>query len=312
VVIAGIRGWRKSSCNLQLDDRHFDAERSVNRLAVGAFNDDGAGNLAAGSGAIYLLDFADSNFAGGSLQSIIGKGYTGLGNVDLASLDVGDYFGTSVALNAAGDRLAVGAVLDDGAGNAALDRGAVHLFSLVPDPLASTINFADYPGQTITLLNTDFESILNAGTNVVLQASNDITFASAVSMTLSGQWAGNNLNSSEKYSLGGVYGVRAYPQGEASGDMGSMLNLELAHNFTPQLRGVLFYDYGHIRINRDRFLATDNARTLAGAGLGVNASLYGWQLDSYLAWPLQGGTPLSEPASSERIPRLWMQMSGEF
>jgi hemolysin activation/secretion protein len=131
-------------------------------------------------------------------------------------------------------------------------------------------------------------------------------------MTLSGQWAGNNLNSSEKYSLGGVYGVRAYPQGEASGDMGSMLNLELAHNFTPQLRGVLFYDYGHIRINRDRFLATDNARTLAGAGLGVNASLYGWQLDSYLAWPLQGGTPLSEPASSERIPRLWMQMSGEF
>jgi hemolysin activation/secretion protein len=64
-----------------------------------------------------------------------------------------------------------------------------------------------------------------------------ITDQDTFSMTLFGQWAGKNLNSSEKYSLGGSYGVRAYPQGEASGDMGSMLNLELAHHFTPQLRG---------------------------------------------------------------------------
>lgn len=171
------------------------------RLVVGAFNDDGAGNLASGSGAVYQFGFTDGNFSGGNLKSIIGKGYTGVGDVDLSSLDTGDYFGTSVALNGAGDRLAVGALLDDGAGNAALDRGAVHLFNLVPDPLASVINFADYPGQTVTILNTDLESILNAGTNVVLQASNDITFASAVSvnntsgdggdMTLQ---AGRNIN----------------------------------------------------------------------------------------------------------------------
>jgi hemolysin activation/secretion protein len=141
-----------------------------------------------------------------------------------------------------------------------------------------------------------------------------VTDQDTFSMTLSGQWAGNNLNSSEKYSLGGSFGVRSYPQGEASGDMGSMLNLELAHNFTPQLRGVLFYDYGHIRINRNDFsvASADNRRTLAGAGLGVNVSLYGLQLDSYLAWPTQGGKPLSEPESSTRIPRLWVQMSSEF
>lgn len=151
-------------------------------LVVGAFNDDGAGNLSAGSGAVYQFGFTDGNFGGGNLKAIIGKGYTGVGDVDLSSLDIGDYFGTSVALNGAGDRLAVGALLDDGAGNAALDRGAVHLFNLVPDPLASVINFADYPGQTVTILNTDLETILNAGTNVVLQASNDITFASAVSV----------------------------------------------------------------------------------------------------------------------------------
>lgn len=171
------------------------------RLAVGAFNDDGAGNLAPGSGAVYLFGFVDNNFTGGSLQATIGKGYAGVGDIDLSSLDTGDYFGTSVALNGKGDRLAVGAVLDDGAGNAALDRGAVHLFSLVPDPLASVINFADYPGQTITILNTQLESVLNAGTNVVLQASNDITFASAVTVNnVSGNGgditlqAGRNIN----------------------------------------------------------------------------------------------------------------------
>jgi len=139
-----------------------------------------------------------------------------------------------------------------------------------------------------------------------------ITEQDTLSMTLSGQWAGNNLNSSEKFSLGGAYGVRAYPQGEASGDAGNILNLELAHYFTQQLRGVLFYDYGNIRINRDAFLTTDNTRTLSGAGIGINASLFGLQLNSYLAWPMQGGTPLSEPASAERAPRLWVQMSGEF
>jgi len=36
---------------------------------------------------------------------------------------------------------------------------------------------------------------------------------------------------------------------EASGDAGSALSLELTHNFMPQLQGMLFYNYGRIRIN---------------------------------------------------------------
>lgn len=132
-----------------------------------------------------------------------------------------------------------------------------------------------------------------------------------LSISLSGQVAGNNLNSSEKYSLGGSYGVRAFPQGEASGDAGSMLNIELTHNFMPKLQGLLFYDYGHTKVNHNSFDTADNARTIAGAGIGVNASLQGLRLNSYLAWSTQG-VPLSEPASAERTPRLWVQVSGEF
>ena len=131
-------------------------------------------------------------------------------------------------------------------------------------------------------------------------------------VNLSGQLAGNNLNSSEKYSLGGSYGVRAYPQGEASGDAGNMLNIELEHDFMPKLQGLLFYDYGHIKVNQNNFTTADNTRTIAGAGIGVNASWHGLRLNSYLAWRTQGGDPLSEPASAEHTPRLWVQVSGEF
>lgn len=111
-----------------------------------------------------------------------------------------------------------------------------------------------------------------------------------------------------------IYGtlLLRYPQGEASGDAGSMLNVELTHDFMPKLQGTLFYDYGHIKINHNNFSTVGNARTIAGAGVGVNALLQGIRLNSYVAWRTQGGTPLSEPASSERTPRLWVQVSGEF
>jgi len=105
----------------------------------------------------------------------------------------------------------------------------------------------------------------------------------------------------------------SYPQGEANGDEGNLLSLELRHRFIPQLQGVLFYDYGHVRINHNDFAAGANTRTIAGAGIGVNALLFNrLQLNSYLAWRTQGGIPQSEPASEEKTPRFWVQLSGEF
>jgi hemolysin activation/secretion protein len=140
-----------------------------------------------------------------------------------------------------------------------------------------------------------------------------VTDSNTLSVSLFGQWAGENLNSSDKFSLGGSYGVRAYPQGEASGDEGSILNLELRHRFMPQLQGVVFYDYGHIKINHDQYAVGDNTRTIAGAGFGINADIFNKiRLDGYLAWSTQGGTPTSEPSSSERSPRLWVQAGFDF
>lgn len=97
-------------------------------LAVGAIGDDGAGNVRSDSGAVHLFTFADSAFTGGAFAGSIGHAYQGGRNVAMR-LDSSDQFGTAVALNAAGDRLAVGAPYDDGVSNQATNSGAVHLFS---------------------------------------------------------------------------------------------------------------------------------------------------------------------------------------
>jgi hemolysin activation/secretion protein len=128
---------------------------------------------------------------------------------------------------------------------------------------------------------------------------------------LSGQIASKNLNSSEKFSLGGANGVRAYPQGEASGDMGWMVNLEYRRALAPQLQGFAFYDAGSVTINRNAFLA-DNTRALAGAGLGLSAQYKSMQFKATVAWQTQGGTAQAEPASVTRNPRFWVQMSDSF
>ncbi|MFN8721556.1 MAG: beta strand repeat-containing protein, partial [Rhodospirillales bacterium] len=117
---------------LQADDvlgRSVALSADGSRLAAGASGNDGSGNVASNSGAVYLFSFSAADFGGGVLEATVGKGYTGGKNVDVAALGAGDQFGISVALSADGTRLAVGAHLDDGNGNTSSDSGAVRLFT---------------------------------------------------------------------------------------------------------------------------------------------------------------------------------------
>lgn len=136
-----------------------------------------------------------------------------------------------------------------------------------------------------------------------------LTDLDTLSVSLSGQQAGKNLNSSEKFFLGGANGVRAYPQGEAEGDQGWLANLELRHRFLPNLQGVVFYDAGSVRINHNPFVTGENTRNISGAGVGANANFFALQINAYVAWRINGGQPTSEPASLDRNPRLWVQAS---
>jgi hemolysin activation/secretion protein len=90
-----------------------------------------------------------------------------------------------------------------------------------------------------------------------------------------GRFASKNLDSSEKFSLGGANGVRAYPALEANGDAGWLANLELIRQISPELQVFGFYDYGAIRLNQNPSSATAlangrNSYALKGYGLGLS------------------------------------------
>jgi hemolysin activation/secretion protein len=96
---------------------------------------------------------------------------------------------------------------------------------------------------------------------------------------LSGQFASKNLDSSEKFVLGGPFGVRAYPTGEATGDEGLLANLELRHDFGQGLQLAAFLDHGEIRLHRNEWDGWQGANTritnrygLSGYGIGLSWS----------------------------------------
>jgi hemolysin activation/secretion protein len=117
---------------------------------------------------------------------------------------------------------------------------------------------------------------------------------------LSVQRAGNNLDPSEKLGLGGVNGVRAYPNGEGYGDSGWLAQAEVRYA-VGAWAPYLFYDAGSVTLNKSAWLPEDNRRTLAGAGLGVRYAGAQWNGGLTLAWRTHGGAPQSDTASGTPV-----------
>lgn len=124
-----------------------------------------------------------------------------------------------------------------------------------------------------------------------------------------GQWADSNLDSSEKISLGGAYGVRAYPQGEAAGDQGWLANVELRYALSDAWQLSTFVDHGQVRLNKDAWSSGDNHRSLSGAGVGARWAAHGWQVNAVAAWKLGNADAQSDV---ERTPRVWAQVVRYF
>jgi len=99
-------------------------------------------------------------------------------------------------------------------------------------------------------------------------------------VSLQSQFANKNLDSSEKFYLGGMQGVRAYPTNEAGGSMGNLFSMEWQNQFLLQdNRWILsgFMDYGDVTVNRNNsFNASTNSPnkySLGGYGLWLGASV---------------------------------------
>lgn len=144
--------------------------------------------------------------------------------------------------------------------------------------------------------------------------------------SLSGQYASKNLDSSEKFVLGGM-GVRAYPQGEASGDEGLLLNLEARYSVPGwnSLQVLGFIDTGSITLHKNTWSGWQptgmpnfpNSYTLSGYGLGANLYKEGdYSIRASVAWKL-GSNPGADNQGRDAdngvlSPRIWLQATKQF
>lgn len=140
------------------------------------------------------------------------------------------------------------------------------------------------------------------------RVTDDLSLYAAVN----GQRASKNLDVSEKMELGGMYGVRAYPEGEAYADQGYVLNVEARlalARFVGSMRGQMqligFIDHGSVSADRNPWTAGDNHRSLSGAGIGLswfdNNNL---SVRAYYAHKVGNAPALSAPDSASRF---WLQ-----
>ena len=126
-----------------------------------------------------------------------------------------------------------------------------------------------------------------------------------------GQWAGNNLDSSEKLSLGGASGVRAYPNGEALGDSGWVAQLELRKTIG-KYSPYVFVDAGGIRVNKSPVAGEDNSRDVGGGGVGLRYQREKWELNASAAWRAWGGTPEADTHVHGGKPCMWVGVNYKF
>lgn len=135
-------------------------------------------------------------------------------------------------------------------------------------------------------------------------------------LSVSGQWADGNLDSSQKISAGGPYSVRAYDIGVLSGDSGYMGSAELRHHlgaaWSGQWQALAFIDSAHVTLNQNRWsgLSGPSSATLSGAGVGLNwAGPSQWSAKASIATPI-GATP--ELLSDADSVRGWLGVSWGF
>ena len=133
------------------------------------------------------------------------------------------------------------------------------------------------------------------------------------------QWAFKNLDSSQKFSLGGARSVRAYEAGTVSGDSGFLLSVEL-RQLLPQpsaklnLRGQwfasVFMDAGMVKVNQQTWDTGNTEYSLSGLGIGLNwQGPDNWRASLSMAQPLEN-PPLGYAAAKRT--RAWFELAKGF
>lgn len=150
------------------------------------------------------------------------------------------------------------------------------------------------------------ESAHTAGTYTKLSVDGTVVRAlghrADVLVKASGQGASRNLDGSEQMYLGGANAVRAYPQGEGSGDAGLLGTAEVRYyTDVPGLVLSTYLDAGHVRLSHD---GTGGSETLKGWGVAASYTRPGdWFARLDYARRIGDSKYLSEDAKSKG--RVW-------
>jgi hemolysin activation/secretion protein len=164
----------------------------------------------------------------------------------------------------------------------------------------SKLNYNLWRDQTLTYIGTDRVSLYGS---------------------LLGQWAWDNLDSVEKIYLGGPDGVRAYPIGEAPGDIGGIATLELRYSTPVQVPVIgksdltlaLFRDQGWLTTNSTTWPDYNGPQHRELGGNGIALSLH--QRDKYLVklmWAARDRGGEAATSDTDADNRLWAQVSITF
>jgi hemolysin activation/secretion protein len=129
----------------------------------------------------------------------------------------------------------------------------------------------------------------------------------ALSAQLRGQWANRSLDGSERMSLGGPTGVRAYGLSEASVDEGAIVTLSATQTLTnqPNVAVAAFYDGARGRVRGDGSLPGAST-TLQGAGVALNV---GWK---QAQMQLSYAHSIGRTDMSTRSQQVWVTLSKLF
>jgi hemolysin activation/secretion protein len=136
-----------------------------------------------------------------------------------------------------------------------------------------------------------------------------ITDDVALYIALSGQYARKNLDSSERFYLGGSTGIRAYPGGEAGGSSAYMTNLEVRWKLPERVTLTGFLDSGAVR----NFENAGSNYSLSGAGITLAwKAPVGINLQATWARSIGDNPYPADVAESTKRNRFWLSVSLPF
>jgi len=151
-----------------------------------------------------------------------------------------------------------------------------------------------------------------------------ITNRNSILFSTNGQYGGKNLDSGEQLSLGGVSGVRSFPNSEASGSHGIISKLEHQYNFNQRIRSKIFYDFGKIQQYKNTYSGWNSSNTslknsydLSGAGVGLDIFL-GDLGDLSMVYSQKFSSNPADDAfgkdndGTDHSERLWLSLSKNF